>query len=109
MYQIHSTVPGWNRDVVVFKDCREVLMEDCEVFGGADGVFINKAHVYTKNSDIRFAASRGIFANPTFMVEGVEVSNCGGYGIKTRSSVRRIRTDNEIQRGLGISCDAADP
>ena len=34
---------------------------------------------------IRFAACRGIFANPSFTIKDFNVSNCGAYGIKGRS------------------------
>jgi hypothetical protein len=74
-------------------------LDDCEVFGGSDGLFLDCDDCYIKDSDIRWAQSRGIFADSHFTVEGVEVSNCGDYGMKTRGGCTRVGQDNDIQPG----------
>lgn len=86
-------------DALVLSHAQEVLLVDCEVFGGDDGLMISNADVHIKDSDIRFARCRGIFANDHFTVEGVEVSNCGSYGMKTRGGCTRLGDDNDIQPG----------
>mmetsp|Transcript_3409 Transcript_3409/g.7986 ORF Transcript_3409/g.7986 Transcript_3409/m.7986 type:complete len:310 (-) Transcript_3409:156-1085(-) len=100
--RVHSTTPSSGShsedDAMVIESARKVLMNDCEVHGGADGLEIIDADVHIKSSEIRFAASRGIFASSHFTVEDVEISNCGGYGMKTRMGVTRIG-DNDIQPG----------
>ena len=89
-----------NEDAFVLEQCRTARLDGCEVFGGSDGLMISDGNCecYIKDSDIRFAASRGIFANPHFTVEDVEVSCCGSYGMKTRGGCTRIG-DNDIQPG----------
>ena len=61
-----------------------VDIKKCRVMGGDDGLFIKGGEVMVRDSEIRFAASRGIFANPSFGIKNTEVSNCGSYGIKCR-------------------------
>jgi len=61
-----------------------VDVKDCRVYGGDDGLFISGGQVLVKGSEIRFAQSRGIFANPGFAIESSIVSDCGSYGIKCR-------------------------
>jgi hypothetical protein len=61
-----------------------VDIKKCRVMGGEDGLFIKDGEVSVRDSEIRFAASRGIFANPPFGIKNTEVSNCGSYGIKCR-------------------------
>jgi hypothetical protein len=51
-----------------------------------------------KGCHIVGAASRGVFANPSFVVEDCTIMGCGGYGMKTRSGCTR-RGDNRIQAG----------
>jgi hypothetical protein len=86
-------------DAITIK-ARQARFEDCEVFGGSDGLHLaDVGDCYIKNSDIRFAQDRGIFANSHFTVENVEVSNCGGYGMKTRGGCTRVGQDNDIQPG----------
>jgi hypothetical protein len=100
--KVHVTVPDPPaRDALKFTKCLKVLMQDCEVYGGQDGVNIDGSDcaVHIKDSIIRFAASRGIFANPMFKVEDVEICNCGAYGMKTRAGCQRIGDDNDIQPG----------
>ena len=88
-------------DAFVLNQCQNARLQDCEVFGGGDGLCIYDPNCscYIKGSDIRFARSRGIFANPSFTVEDVEVSNCGGYGMKTRGGCKRVGHENDIQAG----------
>ena len=78
----------------------KVLVLDCEIFGGGDTVnntgSSTKLHI--KQSEIRFAQSRGIFSNRCFTIEDSEVSCCGGYGMKTRGGVIR-KGDCDIQPG----------
>lgn len=75
-----------------------VLVKDCNITGGADGVMINARNVTLKGCHIVGAASRGVFANPSFVVEDCTIMGCGGYGMKTRSGCTR-RGDNRIQAG----------
>ena len=61
-----------------------VDVKDCRVLGGDDGLFISGGQVLVQGSEIRYAQSRGIFANPSFTIESSTVSDCGSYGIKCR-------------------------
>ncbi len=90
-----------SRDALRLVECLTVVMEDCEVFGGQDGVLIDGfgCDVHIKDSIVRFAQSRGIFTNPFFTVEGVEIYDCRAYGMKTRAGCERIGCDNDIQAG----------
>jgi hypothetical protein len=98
-HAVHVTVVGQENDAFVLSSCHKARIEDCEIFGGCDGLCIDNCICHIKNSDIRFAACRGIFANNHFTVEDVEVSNCGSYGMKTmRGGCTRLG-DNDIQPG----------
>jgi len=57
MKTVHVTVSNDDsRDCVVFEKANKVLMHDCEVFGGSDGLFIdNVVDFHIKECDIRFA------------------------------------------------------
>jgi hypothetical protein len=76
----------------------KVLLEECEVTGGSDGVFINVHGCTLRKCRILDAYSRGIFANDSFIIEDSVVQGCGGYGMKTRSGCDR-RGRNHIQAG----------
>jgi hypothetical protein len=75
-----------------------ILLDDCDVRGGGDGVMINADGVRLLRCRILNAASRGIFANPDFVIEDSTVQGCGSYGMKTRGGVER-RGRNNIQAG----------
>ena len=75
-----------------------VLVEDCEVRGGSDGVMIDTSGVRLLRCRIVGAYSRGIFANESFVIEDSTVQGCGGYGMKIRSGCDR-RGRNNIQSG----------
>ena len=75
-----------------------ILVEDCMVRGGSDGVMINTDGVRLLRCRVLNAANRGIFANHSFIVEDCTVQGCGGYGMKTRSGCER-RGRNHIQTG----------
>ncbi len=81
-------------------DCTSnTLIVDCEIYGGNDGLtYQSKGSLTIRSSEIRFAQDRGIFANNYFTIENSEVSNCGGYGMKTRGGCLRLG-DNDIQPG----------
>jgi hypothetical protein len=78
-------------------DPDRILVEDCEVQGGSDGVVID-THVHLLRCTITGAAARGIFANSDFVIENCTVLGCGSYGMKTRSGCER-RGRNQIQPG----------
>lgn len=87
---MHMTVPnGVGGDVLEIGNStgEKVLVSGCDVYGGSDGVsnmgMATKLHI-NDDTEIRFAASRGIFSNSDFLIEDSEVSNCGAYGIKAR-------------------------
>ena len=73
-----------------------VLLEDCEVRGGGDGVMINAVGVGCSGA-ASSTLDRGIFANPDFVIENSTVQGCGGYGMKTRSGCSAMA--NNIQAG----------
>jgi hypothetical protein len=81
-------------------DCKgTVLLLDCEILGGRDTLFISRApKVHIKGTEIRFASSRDIFANESFVIEDSEVDMCGAYGIKGRAGWIE-KGDNDIQPG----------
>ena len=61
---------------------KKVLIQNCEIFGGYDGLVLDKAkNVHIKNCCIRHAWSRGIYANYHFTLEDSEVYG-GRYAIK---------------------------
>jgi len=76
-----------------------ILVEDCEVRGGAEGVFIDGSGVRLLNCRILGAQDRGIFANQHFVIENCTVTQCGGYGMKTRAGCELRGTRNRIQPG----------
>jgi hypothetical protein len=91
--------PTSGDDAVSFQRCGgKVLLFCCEIIGGSDGLGIYGANVHIKETDIQLAASRGIFANDSFIIEDSAVYNCGGYGIKGRGGWHEKGT-NEIQPG----------
>jgi len=78
----------------------KVLLLDCEIFGGGDGIRINGTDkVHIKATDIRFCKHRGIFTRYFFTIEDSEISNCGGYGIKGTCGWQQKGTSNDIQLG----------
>jgi hypothetical protein len=86
-------------DAVSIKRCGgKVLLFCCEIIGGSDGLGIYGANVHIRDTDIQLAASRGIFANDSFIIEDSVVDDCGGYGIKGRGGWDE-RGTNEIQPG----------
>jgi hypothetical protein len=91
--------PSSRDDAFSIKRCGgKVLIFCCEIIGGSDGLGIYGANVHIKETDISFAASRGIFANDSFLIEDSTVSNCGGYGIKGRDGWDE-RGTNHLQPG----------
>ena len=97
-------LPGFvlRSDALDIGNCagKGVLLDHCEIYGGADGVSNTgrDTRLHIKDCEIRFADCRGIFSNNHFIVEDTEVSNCGSYGIKDRGG-RTMRGDNDIQAG----------
>ena len=89
-------------DCLEFKDTpAKILVSGSTIIGGSDGLtFIGhkSKHVHIYKSTIHSAASRGIFADPPFVIEDSTVTNCGGYGMKTRNGCTR-RGKNNIQPG----------
>lgn len=87
-------------DAMDIHSCQgKVLLLDCEILGGSDSLFISKSpKVHIKGTEIRFARSRGIFANDSFVIEDSVVDMCGGYGIKGRDGWEE-KGDNDIQPG----------
>ena len=59
---------------------------------------INASGVRLLRCRIIGAYSRGIFANPDFVIEDSTVQGCGGYGMKIRGGCER-RGRNNIQPG----------
>ena len=76
----------------------KVLLEECEVVGGGDGIMIGVHGCTLRKCRVLGAASRGIFANDSFIIEDSVVQGCGGYGMKTRGGCDR-RGSNRIQAG----------
>jgi hypothetical protein len=68
-----------------------VLVEDCDVREGADGVYVNTNFVHLLNYHIHGAQSRGIFGQNHFVIENSTVRGCGGYGMKTRGGWNSIQ------------------
>lgn len=87
-------------DTMKILSCQgKVLLFDCEILGGCDTLVISGApKVHIKGTEIRFARSRGIFANDSFVIEDSVVDMCGAYGIKGRSGWNE-KGDNDIQSG----------
>lgn len=87
-------------DAMDIHSCQgKVLLLECEILGGSDTLCISGApKVHIKGTEIRFARSRGIFANDYFVIEDSVVDMCGGYGIKGRSGWDE-KGDNDIQPG----------
>lgn len=58
-----------------------------EISGDQDWLAIldRCTHATFDQTEIRFAACRGISANPNFTIKDFDVSNCGAYGMKGRS------------------------
>jgi hypothetical protein len=81
-------------------DCKgKVFLLDCEILCGSDTLLISGApRVHIKGTEIRFAVSRGIFANESFVIEDSVVDMCGAYGIKGRAGWIE-KGDNDIQPG----------
>lgn len=81
-------------------DCKgTVLLLACEIYGGSDTLFISGSpKVHIKETEIRFARARGIFANVSFVIEDSDVDTCGAYGIKGRAGWIE-KGDNDIQPG----------
>ncbi len=80
-----------NTDCVEVTNCKNLLINGCEIHGGQDGLGLNgydiKAHI--KNTEIKYPCCRGIFANHDFVIEDSVVSDCGSYGMKTRGGATR--------------------
>jgi hypothetical protein len=78
----------------------KITLNCCEIVGGSDGLsIINHAtKMHLRSTDIQFAGSRGIFANPGFVIQDSAVYSCGAYGIKGRSGWTE-KGENEIQPG----------
>ena len=103
--KLYVTLPqGTRSDCLEITEAKKILLDNCDIYGGSDGLFINRcSDCHIKDCEIRFAQSRGIFANHNFDIEGTEVSNCGGYGIKCRGGFNDIgqsrNNPNDIQAG----------
>ena len=98
-----SLPPHSDNDALTLNDiCQHaigpILLDTCTVRGGAESVFINACGVHLKGCHISGAASRGVFANYDFVIQDSVVTNCGGYGMKTRAGCQR-RGNNSIQAG----------
>ena len=102
--KVHVSLQSSNDDALVLNKIGQgyardtVLVENCEVRGGGDGVMINASGVRLLRCRIIGAYSRGIFANPDFVIEDSTVQGCGGYGMKIRGGCER-RGRNNIQPG----------
>ena len=75
LFKVHVSLQSTNDDALVLNQIGQgyardrVLVEDCEVRGGGDGVMINASGVRLLRCRIIGAYSRGIFANPDFVIE----------------------------------------
>ena len=104
LFKVNVSLQSTNDDALVLNQIGQgyardrVLVEDCEVRGGGDGVMINASGVRLLRCRIIGAYSRGIFANPDFVIEDSTVNGCGGYGMKIRGGCER-RGRNNIQPG----------
>jgi hypothetical protein len=67
------------------KQDNKILLLDCEMIGGCDGLCIGGDGVHLKRTLIQDARCRGIFSgHNSFTIEDSTIINCGGYGIKGR-------------------------
>jgi hypothetical protein len=104
--QVSLVSPRWDakrdKDALVLNSIGptscSVLVEDCDVRGGSDGVYVNTNFVHLLNCHIHEAQSRGIFGQYHYVIENSMVWGCGGYGMKTRGGCER-RGRNSIQAG----------
>lgn len=89
-----------NSDAVSIDCCKKLLLFCCEIVGGSDGLSLldHSTRAKIEQTDINLAASRGIFANPSFEIKDSAVYNCGGYGIKGRSGWSDLG-GNDLQPG----------
>lgn len=73
-------------NAVTINCCKKLLLWCCEIIGGSDGLCLmdRSTSARIEETDIQYAASRGIFANVNFEIKDSAVYNCGGYGIKGR-------------------------
>jgi len=73
-------------DAVTIKCCRRLFLFCCEIIGGLDGLCLMDQSTSARidQTDIQFAACRGILANVNFTIKDSAVYNCGSYGIKGR-------------------------
>jgi hypothetical protein len=76
----------------------KTVFDDCEIHGGSDGLHIAGPGVHLKYTEIRYAASRGIFSRETFVLEECHVDMCGAYGIKGTAGWT-AKGKNHIQPG----------
>jgi MYND finger len=95
-----------NSDAVSLQDCtgsggnNKILLFGCEIMGGDDGLFISGSpRVHVKETTIKMASSRGIFANDYFVIEKSTIADCGSYGIKGRAGWEEKGHANVIQPG----------
>jgi len=72
----------------------------CKISGGQDWLVIldRGTNATIDQTEIRFAACRGIFTHPSFTIKDFQVSNCGACGIQGRSGWN-IVSDNMLQPG----------
>ena len=91
-----------------------VIISECVVRGGADGVFFSDGECELHNCLVEQAASRGIFSNVDFIIKNSTVRNCGSYGIKARGGYTR-RGNCTIQPGpwddggMSAMCGGGNP
>ena len=99
---VEVNVPASSRGSDAFQAANKgkITLDCCEIVGGSDGVFIGgrETEMHIRETDIQMCSSRGIFANPDFVIQDSAVYNCGSYGIKGRGGWTE-KGENQIQPG----------
>jgi hypothetical protein len=96
-YNMQFDCPSQRDDALeISSSCRakKVLILECEILGGADGLCLYSSDhdmkIHIQRCKIVGAGSRGIFADSYFTIENSLVDMCGSYGIKCRAGFKEV-------------------
>eukprot|EP00592_Proboscia_alata_P015158 CAMPEP_0194394740 /NCGR_PEP_ID=MMETSP0174-20130528/124026_1 /TAXON_ID=216777 /ORGANISM="Proboscia alata, Strain PI-D3" /LENGTH=615 /DNA_ID=CAMNT_0039190579 /DNA_START=9 /DNA_END=1856 /DNA_ORIENTATION=+ len=92
-------------DAMTIKCCKRLFLFCCKIIGGSDGLCLidRSTSARIDQTDIQFAACRGILANVNFAIKNSAVYNCGSYGIKGRVGWTDLG-GNTLQPGPWSEC-----